>query len=45
MEFRKIRTDSLINSGEVRIGHQFKIKDASQDRQPKIQSSLMRETL
>ena len=29
----------------MRIKHQFKIKDASQDRQPKIQSSLVRETV
>ena len=29
----------------MRIEHQFKIRDASQDRQPKIQSSLVRETL
>ena len=29
----------------MRIGHQFKITDASQDRRPKIQSSLVRETL
>ena len=27
----------------VRTKHQFRIKDASQDRQPKIQSSLVRE--
>ena len=29
----------------MRIKHQFKIRDASPDRQPKIQSSLVRETL
>ena len=29
----------------MRIKHQFKIRDASPDRQPKIQSSLLRETL
>ena len=29
----------------MRIKHQFKIRDASLDRQPKIQSSLVRETL
>ena len=29
----------------MRIKHQFKIRDASQDRQPKIQSSPVRETL
>ena len=28
---------------KVRIEHQFKIRDASRDRQPKIQSSLVRE--
>ena len=45
MEFRKSKTDSLITSGNMKIGHQFKIRGASQDRQPKIQSSLVRETL
>ena len=29
----------------MRIKHQFKIRDASPDRQPKIQSSLVREIL
>ena len=29
----------------MRIKHQFKVRDASLDRQPKIQSSLVRETL
>ena len=45
MEFRKIRTDSLINSGEERIQHQFKIRDASLDRQPKVLSSSVQEIL
>ena len=30
---------------KTRIKHQFKIRDASQDRQPKIQSSQVREIL
>ena len=29
----------------MRINHQFRIRDASPDRQPKVQSSLVRETL
>ena len=29
----------------MRIKHQFKIRDASPDRQPKIQSSVVREIL
>ena len=29
----------------MNIGHQFKIRDASLDRQPQIQSSLLKETL
>ena len=46
MEFRNIRTDSLIKQPRrMRIKHQFKIRGASLDRQPKIQSSLVRETL
>ena len=45
MEFRHIRTNSLINGRRMRIKHHFKIRDASPDRQPKIQSSLVRETL
>ena len=46
MEFGKSRTDSLINGGEkMRIEHQFKIRDASPDRQQKILSSLVREIL
>ena len=32
-------------TGKMRIKHQFKIRDASPDRQPKIQSSLVREIL
>ena len=31
--------------GRMRIKHQFRIRDASPDRQPKIQSSLVREIL
>ena len=45
MEFRNIRTDSLINGRRMRIKHHFKIRDASLDRQPKIQSSSVEETL
>ena len=46
MELRNIRTNSLITSrGRMRIKHQFKIRDASLDRQPKVPSSLVRETL
>ena len=42
MEFRNIRTN---RRGRMRIKHQFRIRDASPDRQPKIQSSLVREIL
>ena len=45
MEFQKIRTASHIHSGRVRNKHQFKIRDASLDRQPKVLSSQVRETL
>ena len=46
MQFGKSRNDSLINSREERESkHQFRIRDASPDRQPKIQSSLVREIL
>ena len=46
MEFRKRRIDSLINSGEEwETKNQFKIRDASLDRQPIVLSSLVRETL
>ena len=31
--------------GRIRIKHQFRIRDASQDRQPQIHSTLMREIL
>ena len=43
MEFGKSRTDSLIDSGErMRIGHQFKIRDASLVRE--ILQRIMRQT-
>ena len=46
MEFWKRRADSLINSGNrVWNKHKIKIRDASLDRQPKIQSSSVEETL
>ena len=45
MEFSHIRTNSLITSGRMRIKHQFRIIYASPDRQPKKQSSLVREIL
>ena len=45
MEFSHIRTDPLIDRRKrVRNKHQFKIRDASLDSQPKVLSSLMRET-
>ena len=33
------------HSGKVKAKHQFKIRDASMDRQPEIQSSSVEETL
>ena len=42
MEFRNIRTDSLIN---VKDRHKIKIRDASLESQPKILSSSVEETL
>ena len=43
MEFSYIRTNSLFTGGEkMRIKHQFRIRDASPDRQPKVQSSFVR---
>ena len=44
IEFSFCGANSLINGGgRMRIKHQFKIRDASPDRQPKIHSSLVRE--
>ena len=46
IEFGKSRTDSFHRQRRrMRIGHQFKIRDASQDRRPKIHSSLVRDSL
>ena len=41
-----VGTNSLITGqGRMRIKHQFRIRDPSPDRQPKIQSSLVREII
>ena len=45
MEFRKRRPASLIQWKRVKGEHKIKIRDASLDRQPKIQSSSVEETL
>ena len=45
MEFRHIRTNSLINGGEEENQTPVQDRDASPDRQPKTQSSLAREIL
>ena len=39
------RSEPIHLSTAEKIGHQFKIRDASRDRQPTIQSFLVRETL
>ena len=47
MEFFFINQNQFTHhrQGRMRIKHQFRIRDASPDRQPKIHSSLVRETL
>ena len=45
MEFQYRRAASFIHSGKERNKHKFEIRDASLDRQPKILSSLVVDTL